>query len=84
MNFPIVYQLKNGTDVEVSQVKTLQKFVFDFFKNKQLFDSYTWTSAATIEKEAEQRKATANLTPLQKEALEIFWAMQKWFLFSIV
>ncbi|GAA4746140.1 hypothetical protein [Flavisolibacter ginsenosidimutans] len=77
MNFPIVYQLKNGTEVEVSQVKTFQKFVFDFFKNKQLFDSYTWTSAATIQKEAEQRKATANLTPLQKEALEIFWAMQK-------
>jgi hypothetical protein len=76
MNFPITYQLMDGTDVEVSQTKTLQKFVFDFSKNQRLFDSYTWTPAVTVEKETEQGNATYNHHPRQKEALEIFWKMK--------
>jgi hypothetical protein len=76
MNFPITYQLKDGTDVEVSQTKTLDKFVFDFSKNQRLFDTYTWTPANTVAKEAEAGNATYNHNPRQKEALEIFWKMQ--------
>lgn len=72
MEYPIKFALRNGTAVEVSPSHRAGRFVFDLYKNGNLFDSFTWTPDTQVRKEDMGVTDTAALSGRYAEALETF------------
>lgn len=77
MMFPVTYKLKDGTAVEVTPHAKGQKYIFDFFKNDIMFDSFTWAPAAAVGKEDLHSYENSKLEFRQREALEVFSKMKE-------
>lgn len=72
MTLPFHYKLENGTDVEVSRDRHGYKYIFDFFKNGVMFDSFIWTPDANVRSEDVGVSDLKSLTGKYLEAVRTF------------